>query len=87
MKENPRAKKAVLDAVKEQLSSPEAPYVKEAYDRLQSEGFEEEEIMKMLGAVLAVEMWEMNVQGREFDEPGYIERLNVLPDMSWIDEE
>ena len=86
MEENPRAKKAALQAVVEQLKSPESPYVKATYDRLVADGHEEEEVMKMLGAVLVVEMWEINVQKRNFDEAGYIERLNVLPDMSWLDE-
>ena len=86
MKENPRAKAAILEAVKEQLRSPESPYVKTNYDRLINEGIEIEEVMKMLGAVLAVEMWEMNVKQRAFDEKGYIEWLERLPDMGWMDE-
>ena len=86
MEYNPKAKAAILEGVKEQLNSPESPYVKTNYDRLISEGIEEEEVMKMLGAVLAVEMWEMSVQERGFDEEGYIELLERLPDMSWLDE-
>jgi len=86
MEENPKFQAAILEAVKEQLNSPESPYVKTQYDRLLSEGIEEEEVMKMLGAVLAVEMWEMNVQERGFDEKGYIELLERLPDMSWLEE-
>jgi len=87
MEDNPQARKALKNAVEEQLQSPESPYVKEAYDRLVKEGIESDEAKKMLGAVLAVEMWEMSVKGREFDEAQYIERLKGLPDMSWLEEE
>lgn len=87
MEENPQAKKAILDAVSDQLRSPETPYVKATYDRLLANGLDKKEVMKMLGAALAVEMWEMSVQKRIFDEAGYIDRLNSLPDMSWMDEE
>lgn len=76
-----------MRAVSDQLESPESPYVKETYDRLLAEGHPKEEVMKMLGSVLIVEMYEMSADGRDFDEAGYIERLNLLPDMSWMDEE
>lgn len=86
MKENPKAKAIILQGVKEQLNSPESLYVKHAYDRLIGEGHSEEEVTKMPGCVLAVEMWEMNVQKRDFNEPAYIERLEKLRDMSWLNE-
>lgn len=38
MKTNPKANKAILDEVEEQLNSPDAPYVKEHYERLIGEG-------------------------------------------------
>ena len=87
MKENPEAKAAILKGVKEQLKSPESPYVKTNYDRLLNEGIEEEEVMNMLGSILAIEMWEISKYGRVFDEETYIQRLEKLPDMSWMDEE
>jgi hypothetical protein len=87
MEVNYRAKKLFIQAVSEQLQSPESPYVKVAYDRLIAEGLKKEAVMKMLGAVLALEMWEMKVQKRGFNEPAYIERLNSLPDTIWLDEE
>ena len=87
MEENPRAKEAILEGVREQLNSPESPCVKANYDRLLSEGIEKEEVMKMLGSVLAVEMWEISKHGRDFDEKTYIERLERLPDMSWMEDE
>ena len=84
---NPRAQEAILKGVREQLESPESPYVRFHFDRLIDEGIPEEEVMKMLGAVLAVEMWEIHVQNRDFNEKEYIERLKSLPDMSWMDED
>ena len=49
MKTNPKANKAILDAVEEQLNSPDAPYVKEHYERLIGEGISESEAKRMIG--------------------------------------
>lgn len=87
MKENPRAKRAVLAAVEDQLRSPETPYVKEHYDRLIAEGISEAEAKRMIGCVLAVEILEIKKFNRGFDENGYIQRLANLPDESYLDEE
>jgi len=87
MEDNPKAQEALRNAVEEQLQSPESPYVKDAYDRLVKEGIDSDEAKKMLAAVLALEMWEMSVKGREFDETLYTERLKRLPDLSWMEEE
>lgn len=86
MEENPRAKAAILEAVREQISSPESPYVGEHYKRLLDSGHDEQEVMELLGSVLAAEMWEISVQGRAFNEAQYIDRLAQLPDTSWMDE-
>lgn len=87
MEENPKARAALLAAVKEQIESKESPYVGRNYKRLVLEGYQEQEILELLGSVLAVEMWEMSTLGRAFDEKQYIERLEKLPDTSWMDEE
>lgn len=87
MKENPRLKKALLDAVEEQLKSPDTPYVKEHYERLIGEGISQSEAKRMIGCILTVELWEMNKFNRAFDEDTYIQRLADLPDESYLDEE
>ena len=87
MKENPEAKAAILAAVKEQIESSDSPHVGENYKRLIKAGHEEAEVMKLLGSVLATEMWEISTQGREYDEKQYIDRLEKLPDTTWMDEE
>lgn len=86
MAENLRAKAALIAAVKEQIESKESPYVGTNYRRLVDEGYEKDEVLELLGSVLAVEMWEISTQGRAFDEKQYIERLEKLPDTSWMDE-
>jgi len=83
---NPRAQAAILQGVRDQIQSPESPYVKEHYERLRKKGIPEEEVMKMLGAVLAVELWELNKHNRSFNESEYIKTLERLPDLSWLDE-
>lgn len=83
---DPEIKKAIFEAVEEQLNSPESPYVRENYDRLISEGISIAEAKRMLACVLSVELWEINTQKRGFDEDAYIKRLENLPDESYLDE-
>ena len=87
MKENPEAQAAILAAVIEQFKSPDSPYVGENYKRLIIAGYEEGEVLKLLGSVLATEMWEISTQEREYDEKLYIDRLEKLPDTTWMGEE
>tara|TARA_B110000037_G_C17052959_1_gene478545 strand:+ start:310 stop:573 length:264 start_codon:yes stop_codon:yes gene_type:complete len=87
MEDNPQALDAILNAVQQQLESPESPYVREHYDRLIASGEEHDKVMQMLGSVLAIEMWEMSTLKRDFDESTYISRLTELPQQSWQNED
>ena len=86
MNEIPELKEGILDAVKEQLESSETVYVKNTYDRLIEEGIEKNEVLKLIGCVLTVELWEMVNHGRLFSESTYKQRLEGLPDTSWLDD-
>lgn len=86
MEENPKAKAALIEAINEQIASPETPYVGKHYKRLLNEGHEEDDVLELLASILAAEMWEMTTQARGFNEKQYIERLEKLPDLSWMDQ-
>jgi preprotein translocase subunit SecA len=83
---NKKLNQNILNAVEEQLNSPECTYVREHYDRLIEMGYTELDAKKLIGSVLITEFWEMSNNQREFDEAGYIEKLSNLPEMPWNEE-
>lgn len=72
----------LLPAIEEQLTSPETPYVREAFDRILTEpDIEENEAKAMLAFCLADEMEAMMANEREFDSDRYQMLLTLLPVM------
>jgi len=72
----------LLPAIEEQLSSPETPYVKEAFERILTEpDIEEEEAKAMLAFCLADEVEAMMEEERAFDTNRYQMLLSLLPIM------
>lgn len=83
MDENDAAelRKAVLRAVEQQISEGEPPETAETLDRLLSEGHPRHEAITMIGHVLAVEMFGIMKDEREFDRAGYTRALAKLPEL------
>ncbi|MEN8774096.1 MAG: hypothetical protein ABF382_11145 [Akkermansiaceae bacterium] len=72
----------LLPAIEEQLTSPETPYVREAFYRILTEpDIEENEAKAMLAFCLADEMEAMMADEREFDSDRYQMLLTLLPVM------
>lgn len=72
----------LLPAIEEQLSSPETPYVREAFERILEEpDIDEEEARAMLAFCLADEVEAMMSEEREFDADRYQMLLSLLPVM------
>ncbi len=72
----------LLPAIEEQLTSPDTPYVREAYERILTEpDIEEEEAKAMLAFCLADEVEAMMATERPFDEERYQMLLSLLPVM------
>ena len=87
MEENPEVKKAILQAVEDQLNSPETPYVKKHLMRLVLEGMPEPEAKELIALVLMAELWQMNKDERNFNTELYQSRLAKLPDIDWYSED
>lgn len=83
MDENEAAelRKAVLRAVEQQVSDGEPPETAETLERLQREGHPRAEAIQMIGHVLAVEMFGIMKDEREFDRAGYTRALAKLPQL------
>jgi len=82
-KTNPRAGRAIIQGVKEQIANGDPPEVGHTYDRLIADGHPEEEVYKMLACVLSTEIFEIMKQKRVFDRQLYVSRLRGLPKLPW----
>jgi hypothetical protein len=71
--------KGLLQAVDEQLRSPQTPYVKATYDRLRASGMNDEQTREEIADCLGEELDEMLRQNRGFDETLYKKMLEALP--------
>lgn len=73
---------ALIPAVKQQLESPETPFVKAAYNRvIKLDDVEQDEALKMLALCLADESNRMFIDKRDFDIKRYKELLDALPEL------
>lgn len=76
----------MLQAVQDQLTSPESPEVREHYDRLRSLGHSDAEARELIATVLAFYMWHTaRNDGSTYSD--YVAELARLPEIDWQEEE
>jgi len=80
---NPQQRAAILEVVDNQLRQLDPPETKETYDRLRAEGISDDEAKRLLGCVVATEIFEVLKRGQPFDPARYASALARLPKMSW----
>lgn len=81
--ENQKLRNAIIEVVKAQLRDNNPPATRQTFQRLQQEGFSEEETLKLIGYVVASEVFGVMKEGRRYDEKKYIKALNALPEPPW----
>lgn len=81
--ENERLKKAIVEVVQAQIRDRQPPETKATMDRLLAEGVSEQEAMKLIGYVVASEVFAVLRQGRKYDEKRYVQALKNLPRGPW----
>jgi hypothetical protein len=81
-----RRKQLILQAVQDQLASPDSPEVKEHYDRLRSLGESDSEARELIAAVLAAYIWH-TLREDDYTYTDYVNDLAKLPEIEWADEE
>lgn len=69
----------LLDAVEQQLVSPQTKYVPKTFQRLLKAGLEEDEAKRQIACCLSEEMFEIMRLKRPFDEKAYRAALDELP--------
>ena len=81
--DNQRLKKAILKVIDAQIRDNNPPETKETLLRLQENGHSEEEAIKLIGYVVASEVFTVFREDRRFDERKFIAALKALPKLPW----
>ena len=77
------ARKALIEAVENQLRDNNPPITEETFIRLKEEGFSAGDAKKLISYALAYEISEIMNSNEPFNEERYALNLNNLPDLPW----
>lgn len=80
---NQRLRKAILEVISIQIRDNDPPETKLTLIRLLEHGFSEEEALRLIGYVVASEVFTVLQENRQFDKAKYIAALNDLPKLPW----
>lgn len=75
------ARKAVLDAVENQLRSNSPPEAKVTLNRLTSAGYSVADAKRLIGCALVVEIFDVMKGNKPYDEARYLANLAKLPEL------
>ena len=78
-----RLRYAILEVINTQIRENDPPETKQALVRLQDQGFSEQEALKLIGYVVASEVFSVLKEERQYDKKKYAEALNNLPRLPW----
>jgi len=81
--EEKRLRAAILEVINSQINDNDPPETKQTFDRLQKEGHSREEALKLIGYVVASEVFTVLKENRQYDKVQYISALNALPKLPW----
>ena len=72
-------RQATREVLANQLRDNDPPETRETYDRLLSQGIAENEVRRLLSAIVTMEIFTLVKEGRPFDRARFVERLKALP--------
>ena len=78
---NPILHAAIMEVVENQLRDLDPPETKQTYDRLLAEGISAEETKRLIGCVVASEIFDILKDEKPFDLVRYIKALSDLPEL------
>ena len=83
MADNPKlARKAILDAVENQLRENSPPEVKATLERLTAAGYSKADAKRLIGCALIVEIFDIMKTEQTYNEARYLSNLAKLPELS-----
>ena len=80
-KASDRLRETVLDVVDNQIRQLNPPAAKETFDRLVREGHDPDEARRLIGNVVASEIFDVLKTMEPYDEDRYISALRRLPEL------
>ena len=81
-KDKQRRKQLMLQAVQNQLTSPETPEVRDHYDRLRSLGHTDHQTRELIATILAFYIWH-TMRKDDYTYADYLAELARLPEIDW----
>ena len=79
MEENPYLKSAILEVVNNQLEANDPPETRQTFNRLVSAGYSEEDAKKLIGSVVASEIFDVMKKQEPFNPERFAKALKELP--------
>jgi len=76
---NPRLRWAIMSVVSNQIRSGDPPETKATLQRLMSEGWSRENARKLIGQVVAVELFCISKEKKPFNRERFVRNLKNLP--------
>ena len=73
--------KAILEVVDNQIRGGNPPAAKETFDRLVGEGIRRDEARRLIGCVVASEIFDILKHLQPYDEDRYVKALRKLPEL------
>ena len=83
---NPMVQAALYDVLDTQLRDGDPPETRATFTRLLDEGVEEKEARRLIGCVIAAEIFAVMKSKKSFDRERFVGRLETLPEMPWLEE-
>ena len=80
---NPILGEQFKELIWNQIKNNDPPITKETYHRLVSEGFDENETIRLMACVVSTETYYVLKYKRPFDEKRYEKMMRKLPKMPW----
>jgi len=81
VKATERLNKTILEVVDTQIRECNPPETKETFDRLVGEGVERDEARRLIGCVVASEIFDVLKSMQPFDADRYVKALSRLPEL------
>jgi hypothetical protein len=81
VKTNERLRRTILEVVDTQIRERNPPETKETFDRLVAAGVERDEARRLIGCVVACEIFDVLQSMQPFDGDRYVKALSMLPEL------
>jgi hypothetical protein len=78
---NPRIRGLILEAVANQMRDNDPPETNQTYERLRQEGHNDAEAKRLLGCVVALEIFTVLKKKEVFNLQRFVQGLNRLPEL------